>query len=308
PIISKSIPIFESVSDIVASPTWMAASFGRHLRAWRIDTVRLAFSVRENSAKSLAICPSGEFIAYAGYLRKVAVFSLATSTELFAQQFVVDTVDQVDVFYNLLALRKRNGCVEVFDWKLDQRVCRIKNDVDPACDIKLCSKDWLLVVTRSWTVHVYCVSDGSLAHSVDSLRAVFDTPFPQHSRRLKTLCPDSSVIHVFLFGDTAYASFSLHTGRFWTDNFRSGKFPVQCKAESRVLDAHFAHMVAVSQTGIITHSANGHTNELSFPRPNSVFGEQPHSAHPALPIAAIDDDTAVLGFSNKCISVLRFTQ
>ncbi|KAJ2528086.1 hypothetical protein IWW43_005592, partial [Coemansia sp. RSA 1935] len=64
-------------------------------------------------------------------------------------------------------------------------------------------------------------------------------------------------------------------------------------------------MVAVSQTGIITHSANGHTNELSFPRPNSVFGEQPHSAHPALPIAAIDDDTAVLGFSNKCISVLR---
>ncbi|KAJ2661640.1 hypothetical protein IW148_003284 [Coemansia sp. RSA 1199] len=286
----------------------MAASFGRQLRAWKIDTdVRLAFSVRENSAKSLAICPSGECIAYAGYLRKVAVFSLTTRAELYAQQFVVDTVDQVDIFYNLLALRKRNSC-EVFDWKLDQRVCWIKNDVDPVCDIKLCSKDWLLVVTRSWTVHVYSVSDGSLAHTVDSLCAVFDTPFPQHSRRLKILCPDSSVIHVFLFNDTAYASFSLHTGRFGADNFQSAKFPVQCGAKARVLDAHFAHMVALSQTGTITHSANGHTNALSFPRPNRLFGEQPHIVHPVLSITAIDDDTAVLGFNNMCISLLRFTQ
>ncbi|KAJ2366599.1 DNA repair helicase RAD25 [Coemansia sp. RSA 2610] len=296
PVVSKAIPIFESLSDLIVSGPWVAASYGRHLRAWRIDdSVRLAFSVREYSAKSLAICPLGAHLAYAGYLRKVAVYELATGEELFSMQPVVDTVDQVDIYGEVVALRKRNNTVDIYNWKENRRLGRITGQ-EEICDIKLCLGKWLLAVTREWTVHLY-QTDGMLRYSL-SLLSYMSGRFPQRGRRLKLLANDAA-IRVFLFDSDTRIALTIDAQRM-----RLVRLSVRYEQESRVLDAHFTRSLSMNDSRFVCLKNGGQRAELEFPRPNSLFDE--HADGTGMPLAAIDDDTAVLGFSNQCITLLGF--
>ncbi|KAJ2305716.1 hypothetical protein IWW55_001794 [Coemansia sp. RSA 2706] len=296
PVVSKAIPIFESLSDLIVSGSWVAASYGRHLRAWRIDdSVRLAFSVREYSAKSLAICPLGAHLAYAGYLRKVSVYELATGEELFSMQPAVDTVDQVDIYGEVVALRKRNNTVDIYNWKENRRLGRITGQ-EEICDIKLCLGKWLLAVTREWTMHLY-QTDGMLRYSL-SLLSYMCGRFPQRGRRLKLLANDAA-IRVFLFDSDARIALTIDAQRM-----RLVRLSVRYEQESRVLDAHFMRSLSMNDGRFVYLKNGGQRAELEFPRPNSLFDE--HADGTGMPLAAIDDDTAVLGFSNQCITLLGF--
>ncbi|KAJ2796482.1 hypothetical protein H4R20_005517 [Coemansia guatemalensis] len=130
PVLSKAIPIVGTVTALALSKDWIAASIGRRLRAWRISRteVCLAFDVWTHAAKSIAICPSGDHLACSSYLRTATVYALADSSELFSVTSPVESIVGVDLYLELLAVLKRNGSIDIYNWKQRRQISNIHSE------------------------------------------------------------------------------------------------------------------------------------------------------------------------------------
>ncbi|KAI9477321.1 hypothetical protein BX667DRAFT_536627 [Coemansia mojavensis] len=235
----KVIPIYENISELVISGHLIAVSYGRNLRVWRMGKeAHMLLSVRENSAKSLAICPSGEHIAYLGYLRWMCVYSVNSANREFIRRTFVDTVDQVDISYDLVALRHRNQMVEVVRWKQNQCAGRIQ-DTEEICNMKICLGKWLLIVTKSWTIKLYQIFDSELVYET-KLGSIFSSNYPSSDRkhRLKVMSTNH-IISIFLYGLSTCVAFSIDTRNMQCSNFK--------QEQQEVLDAWFTRKLVLKQ-------------------------------------------------------------
>ncbi|KAJ2455302.1 hypothetical protein EV183_000838 [Coemansia sp. RSA 2336] len=268
----KAIPIYENISELVISGHLLAVSYGRNLRVWRMGKeAQMLLSVRENSAKSLAICPSGEYVAYLGYLRCMCVYAVNSASREFVRRTFVDTVDQVDICHDLIALRHRNQMVEVVRWKQNQRVARIQ-DTEEIFNSEL----------------VYETKLGPLVGSYPSDR----------KHRLKAMFT-GHVISIFLYGLFACVAFSIDTR-----NMQCGNFKLE---QHEALDAWFTRKLVLKQEArshILLH-ANGQQVKLNFPG-DFIRTLQGSSSNDLL--FAINDDMAAIGCNKQGISLLSFSQ
>ncbi|KAJ2688674.1 hypothetical protein H4R19_006551, partial [Coemansia spiralis] len=175
PVICKAIAMFSSTAALAVGGRWMAASCGRRLLAWRAvgnDAV-LSFDVWTVSAKSLALCPSGETMAYASYLRHAAVYSLATREVLFSVQSEAEGYSHADVLHEYFALQKQGGAIEVYNWRQRRLLARITAPTRATlCSMRICSREWIMAASADWNTHIFRIADGALLFSIASGSAV----------------------------------------------------------------------------------------------------------------------------------------
>ncbi|KAJ2788013.1 hypothetical protein H4R21_007063, partial [Coemansia helicoidea] len=233
--------MFSSIAALAVGGRWMAASCGRRLLAWRAvggDAV-LGFDVWTISAKSLALCPSGETMAYASYLRHAVVYSLATREELFAVQSEVEGYGQADVLHEHFALQKLGGAIEVYDWRQRRLLARIAAPGAALCGMRICSREWIVAASADWNTHVFRVADGALLFSVDSGATARDDGAAGETPRLKAVAHRPGLVRVALYSSRYWLTFDVHVRRQRAHRFVGRRADEHCT----ILDAHFSHML-----------------------------------------------------------------
>ncbi|KAJ2617593.1 hypothetical protein H4S08_000234 [Coemansia sp. RSA 1365] len=314
PVLSKAIPIIGTVTALALSSDWVAASIGRRLRAWEISRaeVRLAFDVWTHAAKSIAICPSGGHLAYSSYLRTATVYALADSSELFSVTSPVEGIISIDLHLDLLAVHKRNGSIDIYNWKQRRQITSIHSNSLKLCAMKICSQDWIIAASKNWNTHVFNIEDGSLVYTA-ALAGMDPELSENHEPHLKAIERYPGLIDISLHCEVKHARFVVNIARKCVQSLKVRMY----LPEDIILDATFARLLLVRyrngnlQSRHILHSAgNVELNKITFPRPNTLLKSSNHreQAPSSLPMATLDDNTAFIANNDeKVLIVQRFS-
>ncbi|KAJ1894181.1 hypothetical protein LPJ66_005340, partial [Kickxella alabastrina] len=175
------------------------------------------------------------------------IYSLINGELLFGVTSIVSNIDHIDVHYDLAAIQKRNGTVEIYRWAEELLLVRLSLGDIKICGIKLCSDAFLLVAIDDWSVRVVDAKSGSMLFNWSAQSAII-SEFPTDGAppRMKAAIFEGrpGIPRVTLYNNAGLVSFSIIPEK-WTVEIHNVCGVGACR-QLGLLETHFSHQLVAN--------------------------------------------------------------